>query len=699
MQTPNFFAFAGGLDTNSPALATPPGAVISSFNYEPLAEGYGRVEGYERYDGSGAPSGESFWLLDFDLGSNSITSGVTVVGETSGASGIVLLEPVGFAGTWAGGNASGTLVLADVTGSFQDNESLSVNSILCAAVNGSVSRDVADLESDRQTYARAAVAWKRSTIGAVPGEGPVRGGAVHNGTVYAFRDAVGATHCQGYIATANGWVALGSLSRMTFATGRNIPLVGATVVGDSSGATGLVVNALQTGGDTANDTATGFIDLASITGTFTQGESIHVGAEYQFAGNLPAVMQVSAGGRIRAISHNFYGAANRDRVYAANGTGQAFEITEYGISLISTGMDPDTPERVFEIGNHLGLTFPGGSLQFSGTGEPHAWEPILGAGEIGFGTEITDVVQANETAVAIFGEQKIGVLQGSDASSFVLDTLTTEAGADADTAQRIARTVYVDKRGLRDLTATQAFGNFKTGALSGQFERYFRVKRKAGAKPIGSYLSKRKSQYRLVWDDQTALTVYMGGRNAEAMVHGFGENLEPFAFFQGEIADGEGIFMAAQDGYVYRLDSGPSFDGESVRGFVMTPFNHFGSPSQDDRFHKVILEMEAPANATIGITVQFDYGDGSRPIAGDNDLFNIQGTPQDFLINGGGGLWDTGIWDEFYWSAPVEARAEGFIDGIGRNACFIFATQSEVDEPAHLLQAYIVHRTPRRFRR
>lgn len=52
-----FFAFAGGLDNASPALRMPPGAVISSQNYEPNQNGgYTRMKGYERFDGRPAPS-------------------------------------------------------------------------------------------------------------------------------------------------------------------------------------------------------------------------------------------------------------------------------------------------------------------------------------------------------------------------------------------------------------------------------------------------------------------------------------------------------------------------------------------------------------------------------------------------------------------------------------------------------------------
>lgn len=696
-QNVSTYPFGGGLDTNSAALAVPPSYLIGAMNYEPLAEGYARVQGHERFDGQTAPSKAKFTTLPFAAGSSPIAQGDTVTGVTSGATGIVITAPLGFAGGWDAGTAAATLLLGKTTGTFQSGEPLSVGGVNRAVADGPPLANAAETEALRREYDILAREWQRTRIGRVPGEGPVRGVAVHDGEVFAWRDRTGGDFLEVYRATGNGWQALAGVYRMTIVQGSIFPPLGATITGSVSGATASIINFVERpGSDFSLGTGRGFIDVVNLSGTFVE-ETIVIDGASAFKGREPSIQRTSAGGRVRTISHNFYGASDRYRLYGATGSGRAFELLPEGVAPIITGMVPDFPQRIFEIGNHLGLTFPGGSIQFSGIGDPHTYEVLLGAGEIGFGTDITDVVQANETAVAIFGESKIAVLQGNDAENFVLDTLTEEAGAEPDTAQRISRTMYLDRRGLRSLDATQAFGNFKTGTLSGQFERYFRVKRKAGAEPIGSYVCKAKSQYRLMWDDGTGLTVYMGDKKPSALPFSVGD-MRPFCFGGGEVEDGEALFAGGEDGYVYRLDSGDSFDGEKIKAFAITPFNHFGNPQMDNRFHKVTLELEAPAIARIGITVQFDYGDGYQPVAGDQN-FTVMGGPSDFLIAGGGGLWGSAIWDQMYWSAPVESRAEAYVEGIGRNASFIFATEAALDEPSHTLQAYLVHTTPRKMRR
>lgn len=692
------FAFGGGLDTNSAALAVPPSFLISGMNYEPLAEGYGRVQGFERFDGEPAPSAAAFSTLAFDGGVSPISATNTITGATSGATGYVLTEPYGVTGSWDDGDAAGTLVILPFAGTFQNNETLQVGGVDRAIANGTVTASSAPTVALAEAWLDLAQDYYRSFIDKVPGEGSVRGVHVHDGEVYAWRNNVGSTKMLGYRATAAGWVALSTTRRLSFYAGLAEVAEGDQVEGATSGASATVVRVQVNTGDWGSSDAVGALHVINQFGAFSTAEVIEVGGTpVATCAGASSISDLAPNGRVRAISHNFYGAANRYRTYGTSGTGFAFEIVSNSIVRIDTGMAIDTPTRIFEIANHLGLIFPGGSVQISATGEPLLWTPLLGAGEIGFGSEVTDVVQANETAVAIFGEEKIGILQGHDANDFVLDTLTEEAGAEADSAQRIARTLYLDRRGLRSLDATQSFGNFKAGALSGRFEKYFKAKRTAGALVVGSYVSRSKSQYRVVWNDGTGFSVYMGGKNPEMIPHEY-DDMRPTCFAGGEMADGEGIFCGAEDGYVYRLDSGTSFDGEAIRAFAMVPFNHFGSVMQEKRFHKVTLELDAPARARVSITVQFNYGDGTQPVSGASDFF-VSGAAggNDFIVTGGGGSWDSAYWDELYWSEAAEGIAECYVDGLGRNASFVFATVAGVTESPHVLQAYSVHMTPRRM--
>lgn len=694
------YAFEGGLDTNSAALAVSPGRVIAATNYEPLAEGYGRVQGYERCDGRTAPSAIGFATLGFDAGHVAIHQNDVVLGATSGATGKVILEPIAPTGSWGAGTAAGLLVLINVAGTFVDNETLKVGATNCAIVNGILAVDSGPDAATIREWTLDAMAYQRGLIAKVPGEGSVNGVAVHLGVLYAWRNNVGSTRNVCWRATAAGWVQLPRLFRLPFTIGALALAAGDVLTGATSGGTARVLDTFIDTGTVGAGDAAGYVVLADYSGSIANGETVNRSGTFALRAGSIAGCDLGPGGKTRTFSYNFYGASNRFRLYGANGTGHAFELWPgEGCVTIVTGMVVDTPTHPFQIGNHLGLCFPGGSVQISATLQPREFKVILGAGEIGFGSDVTDVVSSNDTAVAIFGEQKIGVLQGTDTASFALDILTEEAGADADSAQRMGQTIHLDKRGLRSLSATQNFGNFSTGTLSGLFEKYFRAKRKAGAKVIGTVVSRLKSQFRLYWDDRTGITVYVTSSQPQyqGQTAQIGTSAIPFdfsalpavCFGQGEMADGEGLFAGGSDGYVYRLDSGNNFDGSPIEGFCMTGFNNFKTPEQDWRYHKVVLELQCPPAANIAISAQYDYADGQNPDSSETD----------FTVQGGGGFWNSALWNQFYWSQPVEGRAEAPIDGIGANASFIFATTADLDEEAHVLQAYKVWRSPRKQKR
>lgn len=684
------YGFGGGLDTNSAALAKPPGSIIGGENYEPLAEGYGRMQGFERFDGHLAPSAATYWTMDFRSGSIALVAGNVVVGQNSGASATIIAAPTLESGSWATGDAAGFVLFAGLSGTFSLDEPFGVAAADAATVDGTPAIDNAPDTATFKARRVLAQEWARQQIAKVPGSGPVRGVAMHKGTIYAWRNNVGGTALVGYKATVSGWSALPVLLRIPFTAGAHEIFEGDTVTGGTSGATATARRVVLQSGDWAATTGVGFVDLTVVAGTFAATETLKVGGVSCAVGSTPASVTLPAGGKVRWMTHNFYGASNLERIYAATGEGPGFEMLEDGaISTIKTGMAPDEPQRVFQIGNHLGFAFAGGSIQFSGTGEPHLWQVVLGAGEIGFGSDVTDIVEANQTAVAIFGLSKIGVLQGTDKTTFALDILTKqEAGAIPDTAQKVAKTIYLDARGLRSLDATQSFGNFQAGALSGRFERYLRLKRNSAAEVIGSFVCKSKSQYRIVWNDGTGLSIYMGRKQPEAMPFSFGDDVRAYCFGAGESVDSETLLMGGEDGYVYHLDSGNTLDGTSLEAYIVTAYNHFGNPVQEERFHKVAIETDAPAEATIGVLAQFDYAEGTTP---DTSIVNGD-------VHGGGAAWNVGIYDDFYWSAPVSGRVEMPIDGYGRNASLTVISRPHSLEEPHVLQAYQVYRTPRRIK-
>jgi hypothetical protein len=112
-----YFPLGGGLDLITPAIAQKPGSAIGALNYEPAANGYRRVEGYERFDGRLSPTDAPYYELDFTPAPPPFVLGDTITGATSGATGKVLATGVAERHLWQA-DAAGYVGLGAITGTF-----------------------------------------------------------------------------------------------------------------------------------------------------------------------------------------------------------------------------------------------------------------------------------------------------------------------------------------------------------------------------------------------------------------------------------------------------------------------------------------------------------------------------------------------------------------------------------------------------
>lgn len=529
----------------------------------------------------------------------------------------------------------------------------------------------------------------RAAITAVPGSGPVRGVWVYNDNVYAFRDNVGGTAGVMHKATVAGWSAVTLPKTVAFTSGGTYEIVeGDVITGATSGATATVRRVFVTSGTWAAGTAAGTLVLSGQTGNFT-GENLNVAANLNvatIAGNS-AQTTLPAGGKYEFINHNFYGASNRYRMYGCNGVGKAFEFDGTSLILISTGMVTDTPHRIAAHKNHLFLAFTGGSLQHSAIGDPHDWSPTTGAAELAMGSEITDLIMATTSNLAIMCANKIAILYGNDSTDWQLETLTDEAGCVPWSADKIGAVTYLDARGVRQINTSQAYGNFRVGTITQGVHSWLMAKKVSEIVPTASCRVRTKDIYRLFFSDNTVLSIHLGKKNPEPMILDLGILVN--CIVSADNQDGEElIYFGSDDGFVYQMDKGRSFDGDAVTFYLRLPFNHLGAPQVLKRWHKAEIECTAAPTTTIGITGDVDYADPEEPSL----------PSQELSVSGGGGFWDAVNWDEFYWSSAAEGVASAYLDVVGKNLSLLVVGET-ADEDPHLLQGVTLFYSVRGLRR
>jgi len=666
--------FGGGLDLVTPASVIPPGRVIAGANYEVSAEGYRRMEGLERLDGRTKPSESSYSYMTFNHGNTALVAGQTVTGATSGATGVLLVDGALTSGTYGSGQAIGYLVLTAVTGTFASGENLQVGGVTKAASTSTANDRGAMNDTDDATWLAATVLRSRTAIQVVPGGGPVRGGWYFGGAVYAFRDdaAVTPTKCRMYKATASGWVLQSLGYSLPFTVGQAAGIVaGNTITGSISAATAVVSRVIITSGTFDANNAVGRLILSAVTGTF-QAEDLKVaGSTRATIGAAPAANVIAPGGRYEFRTNNFYGATSQASMYAVNGVSPAFEWDGTIFTPILTGAADERPIHLACHKNHLWLAYRNGGLSGSQSGAPQGWDGTLGATAFGIGSDITGLMEELAGVLGIFTRNSIKHITGSIAADFALDPFTIDAGAVEWTLQTMGGPTYLDAGGVRNLTTSQAFGDFKVGTLTQLIQPLLDIKKKAGITPVASLRVREKAHYRLFFSDGTGISIYVGAKAPASLPFDYGTRVATCMSSCLDSNDQELLLMGCADGYLYQLDRGTSMDGDTLRAFLRPPFNHCGTPNQNKRFQNLSLQVAASPSAALFITAAFSDGDPDQPSV----------VEQSFNVRGGGGFWNEANWNNFYWSSKTIGKASAPIDGLGNNISPTFGTASSTEKP------------------
>lgn len=684
---PKSFELNGGLDQETPALTVPPGRAIAALNHESVHRGYQRTEGYERFDGRAAPSSARLFIATFAAGAIELEEGQAVTGLSSGATARVLADATLTAGAW-NGTGAGTAPLHQVSGSFTPGEALRVGGVTHATLtsiresNGVDQGALVPVERDHLLAARN---YLRAFIQPVPGSGPVRGVLWYKGKIHAWRDNAGATAAILHQSSAGGWTQPNLGREVRYKEGTSEIVEGNVVTGAISGATGTVRSIVRDGETDWCRDAAGVMILDASVGDFIANEVIRVaGVDKAKTAAASGMVAFPPGGRYDFTIHNFYATLGFERVYGANGVGRAFEYDGEDVIIpISTGMPEDKPFFADAHKQHLFLTYPKGSLQHSDLGEPRSFTALFGAAELGAGHEITNVIGNAGSSLLISTTDSLMMLTGNDSSDWSLDPLTDDnTGAMKYTAQRIGQIVYLDARGIRSVASTQTWGNFKVGTFTRLIDTTLKAKRAAGIQPVASCVVKAKDQYLLFFSDGSGISIYFGRKNPEPMLFEY-----PFVVSCLHVAEVDGeerVFVGATDGFVYEVNKGTSFDGDTVPAFIQLAFGHQGATQTFKRYPKAIFNMVAGPEAEVSVSPIFDYDRGYQPLKLEELL----------AFDGGGSMWGDMQTADFVWSAPTDAEATAYLQGMGKSMSLVMFSNSAFMR-SYIAQSATIFLSPR----
>jgi hypothetical protein len=667
----------GGLDLVTPISQLKSGRCRDALNVEQSIDGgYTRIGGYERFDGRPKPSNAVFLTLTVNL-TGAIAAGNTITGVTSGATGRVT-------SVTSLGGSSRVIAFTKSTGAFVVGETLNVGGVGQGSVTELGGSDGSISFTAVQTALAADV--YRADILAVPGSGPIRGGAKLNGITYAWRNNAGGTALAIYRSSGAGWVLVPLMYELAFNTGTSEYVAGETI---SKGGTSATVRgvALQSG-TWAGGTAAGRLIVDGITGgPFTAGVAAGGGAA-TLTGAETAITLLP-GGRVQIDRGNF---GTGTKLYGCDGVNRGFEFDGTTLIPINTGNPVDVPDQVLFHKDHLWFSFDD-NVQCSGITTPHNWTAGAGSAAFRFGGTVnlmTRLPGSQQVGVmAVMTLSSTDIIYGNSAGDFNPVPFEESSGARPFGAQRIGGQVLAfGDTGVYSMSVTQNFGNFSPATLTLNIRPFVETRRNLCT---GSTIHRTKSQYRVFFSDSYGLYITLAnGKLVGMMPVMFAHKV--MCSWNGESEDVAEQFFGSDNGMVYQLDQGTSFDGTAIDWFFELVFSPQGNRRVKKRYCGVELEMQGEGYAEFGVTAQLNYSGPERPHV---DL------PQTEVLDLTPANWDDPAveWDSiYYWDGRNLAPGEIEVNGTGVNLALRFGGSSAIFAP-FTVSSGIVHFKPRGARK
>lgn len=382
-------------------------------------------------------------------------------------------------------------------------------------------------------------------------------------------------------------------------------------------------------------------------------------------------------GRLFTRQTNFTGSAGTLEIIGVDGKNKAFRFNGTAFTQITGPITPDAP-TVLEVlpSQVLLLGYRGGSFVFSAIGDPTKFSSVDGGGEIAVADEITDMQLQADNTCAIGCRNRLYILYGTGKEDFQLKSLSTKVGMRTATAQSLSDTLFLDDRGLTMLARVQQFGDFAQASISQKVQPL--LDQYAG-RDMCSVTIKTKNQYRLFFTDGSALFITLAPDGTPQFTQ-VNYPMPIRCAFSGEDLNGiESVFVGAENGFVYQLDRGYSFDGAEYESYLLTGFMHFGSPETRKKWHKLVIECDSVTEVLMSVIAYFD--------------FMSPDTPDSELIIGSGSKWDLSEWDNATWGSGSTNWADMYIAGVSRNIALHLSNTSR-QLPPHIISNLYLHSKP-----
>ena len=342
---------------------------------------------------------------------------------------------------------------------------------------------------------------------------------------------------------------------------------------------------------------------------------------YGTGGSSYTYMGVSAstnGGKARTAAFNLSG---DDKVIFVDGTNYPAIYNTSGNTITfmtsSDSSDVSAAEYVAFFKN-MAVYAKGTNIYFTAPFSVDDFSAANGAGSINVGAEITGLTVFRDQLI-IFTLDSIKRLTGNTQADFQLNPITERTGCiNGDTIQEVGGDImYLAPDGLRLLSATDRIGDFGLGIPSDKITRdastFLNI-----TSDFASLILREKAQYRIfayVSSEQAPTAKGLIATKFQAQgSDGFGwsttRGIKAYVADSVYNSGTETAMFANTDGYVYKLETGKLFDGETINAIYESPAMPITDPQTRKSFYKMTLFIDPTGGIDLGVNLKFDFDGG-----------------------------------------------------------------------------------------
>jgi len=341
---------------------------------------------------------------------------------------------------------------------------------------------------------------------------------------------------------------------------------------------------------------------------------------------------------------------------------------------------------VAEVKNHLFFA-KGSTVTFTAPYTDTDFSVANGGGNVNVGGTITALAVFRQQLI-IFTETSIHQLTGNTIADFTLQPITTDIGCiDSDTVQEIGGDVmFLGPDGLRLVSGTDRIGDFGLAVVSKTIQNTMTGFISANTS-FTSCVIREKSQYRILGFNNNITQENAQGILATQFAPQGGDNMA-WAETRGiraNVADSnynqntEVVLFSHDDGYLYQMESGNSFDGSNIKTTFATPHIAIDDPRKRKTFYKLFLYTDPQGSVAFNVSLKLDFDSQGTIQPPPLSILNTQGVV---------GFFGSGTFGSTKFGTKLLKLFEAQVVGSGFTVSFQF--DSDNQNPPYSIDALTV---------